>query len=126
MLQTPKANPYCSFLCCCLGKTYPKDVAVVCNRLQKLSVLTRNHVVLNSEAEYSMKTKIIRYTSSAAFLVALFLSVASTQAIAKPTSKPSTVSVPEGGAVPMLVTTAGVLGAAVVLARRVAGRRFVR
>jgi len=75
---------------------------------------------------YSMKTKIIRYTSSAAFLVALFLSVASTQAIAKPTSKPSTVSVPEGGAVPMLVMTAGVLGAAVVLARRVAGRRFVR
>ena len=71
-----------------------------------------------------MKTKIIRYTSSAAFLVALFLCVASTQAIAKPTSKPSTVSVPEGGAVPML--TAGVLGAAVVLARRVAGRRFVR
>ena len=75
---------------------------------------------------YSMKTKIIRYTSSAAFLVALFLSVASTQAIAKPKSKPSTVSVPEGGAVPMLVMTAGVLGAAVAFARRVGRRQLSR
>jgi len=107
-----------------LEETYPKNVAVVCNRLQKLSVLTRNHVVVNSEAEYSMKTKIIRYRGSAAFLVTLFLSLAGTQAIAKPTSKPSTVSMPEGGAVPMLVTTAGVLGAALGLARRVVGRRL--
>ena len=82
--------------------------------------------MVNSEAEYSMKTKIIRYTSSAAFVVALFLSVASTQAIAKPTSKPSTVPVPEGDAVPMLVMTAGVLGAAVVFARRVSRRQLSR
>jgi len=73
-----------------------------------------------------MKTKIIRYTGSGVFLIALFLSVASTQAIAKPTSKPSTVPVPEGDAVPMLVMTAGVLGAAVVFARRVARRQLSR
>ena len=93
-------------------------VAADCNRLQKFSVLTGGHVVVKFGRSTSMTTKILRYTGTSVFLLALFLSAGATQALAKTKNKPRTVSVPEGGAVPMLAMTAGVLGAAMVLARR--------
>jgi hypothetical protein len=73
-----------------------------------------------------MKSKILRYTGKVLFSAALLLSCGSTEAFANEKPKPQTVAVPEGDALPMLVMTGGMLGAALVLARRVVRRQLSR